>query len=433
MTLVQHPVFNIQIPAWWRYEAQMPPGVAFYIVPALIGLLVPQRWMRTYLLVTSILMVWLFWGNWFLLAIAGAVIVGWGLCLAGRTARRYGPGWTRLALLGGWCIANAAYFSMFWLPVNRLLENSTQLDILLLCGPAFLLIRVLGVLSDICRGDNVGSLRLDRFALFLLYAPTFRLGPVTRYTMLNQQIDQCKSQVNRPALLNGILKILVGVGMLLLVNKFIDKQITRPYREYTFFYMQGIYNAAPNLSFLQALWSTYLIAFRFLLGFAGYSQIAIGLSLLLGIKLPENFHWPYLATNLQDFWRRWHISLGTWLRDYVYIPLGGRNRRVISTFVVFVYCFMWHQPALNMFLFACLHTAGLIFLQGWNRWSNHLAEKQTPLYRLAQKLWIAQGPGGPLLGGLITFHFWCLTLPILFDPHHCGVKLLKRILVDPFF
>jgi alginate O-acetyltransferase complex protein AlgI len=423
MTLVQHPIFDVLLPSWWRYIAQMPPGVTFYIFPALIGLLVPQRWIRSYLLVTSILMVWLTFGYWFFFAISGAVLVGWGLCLIARAARRYGPGPTRLALLGGWGIANAIYFPMFWLPVNRLLENSTQLDILLLCGPAFLLIRVLGLLSDICRGEQVGSLRLDRFALFLLYAPTFRLGPMTRYAALNEQIDQCKSQVNRPAFLNGILKILLGVGMLMLVNKIIDKQITRPYHEYSFFYLRGIYDAAPHLTFAKALMAMYMIAFRFLLGFGGYSQIAIGLSLLLGIKIPGNFNWPYLAVNLQDFWRRWHITLGTWLRDYVYIPLGGRDRRMFGTFAVFLYCFMWHQPALNMLIFGCLHAGGLIFLHTWQK---------SFLFRTVQKIQITQGPLGAVLGGLITFHFWCLTLLILFDPDHCGMTMLKRILVDPF-
>jgi len=86
MRVYPHPVLPIDLPEWWRYKAQMPPGVFLFIVPVLLGLLVPQRWMRTYLLVTSILMIWLTFGYFFLLAILGATLLGWALCLAGRWA-----------------------------------------------------------------------------------------------------------------------------------------------------------------------------------------------------------------------------------------------------------------------------------------------------------------------------------------------------------
>ena len=106
------------------------------------------------------------------------------------------------------------------------------------------------------------------------------------------------------------------------------------------------------------------LAARILLDFSGYSDMAIGLSRLLGIGLPENFNWPYLATSLQDFWQRWHISLSTWIRDYVYIPLGGNRhgliRRLANGLFVFALCGLWHGPAWHFVLWGLWHGAGLV-------------------------------------------------------------------------
>ncbi len=105
------------------------------------------------------------------------------------------------------------------------------------------------------------------------------------------------------------------------------------------------------------------IGFRLLLDFSGYSDIAIGLARMLGIRLPENFRWPYLATNLQEFWQRWHISLSTWIRDYVYIPLGGSRagvgRRVFNGVAAFALCGLWHGAAWNFVVWGLYHAAGL--------------------------------------------------------------------------
>jgi len=431
MKLYPHPVFDIDLPPWWRYKAQMPPGVVFYVIPILIGLLVPQRWIRTYLLATSVLMLWLTFGHFFALAILGAAAVGWLMCLAGRAAAQRSRQLAAGVLIGGWAMANTLYFSMFALPVNRLMENATHLDVLLLCGPAFMLVRVLGLFTDICQGEHVGSLRPDRFALFVLFAPTFRLGPVTKYADVNEQLDRCKSQITWQTFRTGLFRLFFGLGILLLVDETIDEWIIDPYRDKTFFFIDGFFRAAPQLNWTDAVIGMYMIPFRFLVGFSGYSHIAIGLGMMIGLRLPQNFRWPYLATNLQQFWRRWHISLSNWLRDYLYIPLGGRDRRELAILVVFVYCFMWHQPGLNMLIFALLHTAGLIVFDHWRKWVDRQTERRTLLYRVAGMLRISGGQIGSILGILITFHFWTITLLVLFDPKQCGWGIIRRIFIDP--
>src|SRR5205085_4390276 len=105
------------------------------------------------------------------------------------------------------------------------------------------------------------------------------------------------------------------------------------------------------------------IALRILLDFSGYSDIAIGCARLLGIQLPENFNWPYAARNLQEFWHRWHISLSSWIRDYVYIPLGGNRhglaRKALNALTAFALCGLWHGAAWNFVLWGVYHGAGL--------------------------------------------------------------------------
>jgi alginate O-acetyltransferase complex protein AlgI len=105
------------------------------------------------------------------------------------------------------------------------------------------------------------------------------------------------------------------------------------------------------------------IGFRILLDFSGYSDMAIGFARMMGIRLPENFNWPYLAHSITDFWRRWHISLSTWIRDYIYIPLGGSRhgllRKSLNGFAAMALCGLWHGSAWNFALWGIYHGAGL--------------------------------------------------------------------------
>jgi len=114
-----------------------------------------------------------------------------------------------------------------------------------------------------------------------------------------------------------------------------------------------------------------LIAFRIYMDFSGYSDMAIGFSRMMGIDLPRNFNWPYIARNIQDFWQRWHISLSTWIRDYVYIPLGGNRhghaRKMVNGIIAFALCGLWHGAALNFVLWGLYHGVGLTICNTYRR------------------------------------------------------------------
>ena len=129
--------------------------------------------------------------------------------------------------------------------------------------------------------------------------------------------------------------------------------------------VNNAYNSPQDSSSPSLLIATYLFAFQIYCDFSGYSDIAIGSSRILGIDLMKNFNNPYIATSIKDFWRRWHISLSTWFRDYLYIPLGGsrkgENRHLINLMIIFVISGVWHGANWTFVIWGGLHALYMVF------------------------------------------------------------------------
>jgi alginate O-acetyltransferase complex protein AlgI len=194
--------------------------------------------------------------------------------------------------------------------------------------------------------------RPDDFVLFAIHFPSLVAGPIKRYQdyvpglhagLAGVTVDDVAAGAQRIAL-GLVKKIVLADNLTLAINYYGDRFASL--------------SAGEAWLFLAAL------AVRILLDFSGYTDMAIGLSRLLGIRLPENFNWPYLAVSLQDFWQRWHISLSSWIRDYVYIPLGGNRhglvRQVANGLLVFALCGLWHGPAWHFVLWGLWHGVGLV-------------------------------------------------------------------------
>jgi alginate O-acetyltransferase complex protein AlgI len=132
-----------------------------------------------------------------------------------------------------------------------------------------------------------------------------------------------------------------------------------------------------------------LLSIRILFDFSGYSDIAIGLAKIVGLDLPPNFNYPYIASNIQDFWRRWHMSLSSWIRDYVYIPLGGSRqgaaRKMANGLVAMALCGLWHGAAWNFVAWGVYHGLGMA-VHGAYR-------KQWPTLGLGSNLYLACAHG----------------------------------------
>jgi alginate O-acetyltransferase complex protein AlgI len=189
------------------------------------------------------------------------------------------------------------------------------------------------------------------FALFALFWPSLVAGPIKRYQQFLPSLGRGLERVASVDLVVGMLR--VGCGLL--------KKFAADYLGQMIAYWQDHF---AELS-LPLRWGLFVaIALRILFDFSGYSDMAIGFARMMGIRLPENFRWPYLATSPIDFWRRWHISLSTWIRDYVYIPLGGSRdgpvRQMINGIAAFALCGLWHGAAWNFALWGIYHGIGLV-------------------------------------------------------------------------
>lgn len=190
-----------------------------------------------------------------------------------------------------------------------------------------------------------------KFVLFSIFFPSLVAGPIKRYTQFLPAMEEGAKQFRIDDFAEGLRRI--GIGFLKKVviadNLTIWIDLHQPQFE--------------SLGIVGRWAVVAAIAFRILMDFSGYSDIAIGCARLLGVKLPENFDWPYLARSLQDFWQRWHISLSSWIRDYVYIPLGGSRhgvaRRVLNGLIAFGLCGLWHGPAWHFVVWGLYHGVGL--------------------------------------------------------------------------
>jgi alginate O-acetyltransferase complex protein AlgI len=214
---------------------------------------------------------------------------------------------------------------------------------------SFFVFEFVHYLAEIGRGGTPMRNPLD-FCLFTLFWPSIVAGPIKRYQQFLPALAAGVRRVSRHGVAAGL--VLVAVGLL---KKFAADNLTA-YVEHH----DRVFDLLP----LSTRWAVFVgIGLRILWDFSGYSDMAIGFALMFGIRLPRNFDWPYLALSLTDFWRRWHVSLSSWIRDYVYIAIGGGRRgparKALNGLAAFAVCGLWHGAALNFVLWGLYHGAGL--------------------------------------------------------------------------
>jgi alginate O-acetyltransferase complex protein AlgI len=222
-------------------------------------------------------------------------------------------------------------------------------------GISFFTFEFVHYLYDVMRGDRAIRRPWD-FAAFAAFWPSSVAGPVKRYQQFLPALTHGLTSVGSTDVVLGLLRICVG-----LVKKWVADYLTG--------YI-GANDATFETQPAGTRWAVFLaIGLRILFDFSGYSDMAIGFARMMGITLPENFNWPYLARNLADFWQRWHISLSLWIRDYIYIPLGGNRygmpRRIVNGLLAFAICGLWHGPAWHFVIWGLWHGAGLAVVTGF--------------------------------------------------------------------
>lgn len=219
-------------------------------------------------------------------------------------------------------------------------------DILLPVGISFYTFQAVGYTIDVYRGELKAEKNLGIYALFISFFPQLVAGPIERAKNLLPQFKSVHYfEVQR--LESGIKQMIWGFFMKLVVADRLSLIVN------------SAYNNTESHNGTTLLIATFFFAFQIYCDFAGYSNIAIGASRIMGFDLMTNFKRPYFASNITDFWRRWHISLSTWFRDYLYIPMGGNRvserRNSLNVFTTFVVSGIWHGANWTFFIWGFLH------------------------------------------------------------------------------
>ncbi len=225
-------------------------------------------------------------------------------------------------------------------------EFDITLDLILPVGISFYTFQTLSYVIDVYRGDIEPEPHLGYYALFVSFFPQLVAGPIERPDNLLPQL-KAEHKFDRNNFVEGFGIMIVGFFKKLVVA------------DIAAVYVNAVYNDAVNSNGLSVLIATVLFAVQIYCDFSGYTDIAIGCARMMGITLMQNFNRPYSAKTIKEFWARWHISLSTWFRDYLYIPLGGNRRgkirRYLNVFIVFLVSGLWHGAAWTFVIWGALH------------------------------------------------------------------------------
>lgn len=245
--------------------------------------------------------------------------------------------------------------------LNTLLSTSIPLlHLLLPLGISFFTFQKVGYLIDCYRG-LVTEHSPRRFLLFVLFFPQLVAGPIVHHAEIIPQLKQHEANPipRGEQMAQGLFFLLIG-----LFKKIIIADTIAPYSDL------GFSNVAA-LSFLDAWTAAIAFSLQLYFDFSAYSEMAVGLALLFGIRLPQNFNSPYKATSITDFWRRWHMTLGAFMRAYLYIPLGGNKSGVSvqmgALIVTMLIGGIWHGAAWTFVAWGALHAAYLVIQKLWTR------------------------------------------------------------------
>lgn len=220
-------------------------------------------------------------------------------------------------------------------------------------GISFYTFQSMAYVIDVYRRKLDAEADLGIFATFVVFFPQLVAGPINRATHLLPQFH-IKKFFNDDRTVAGLQLILWG---------FFKKVVIA---DRVAIYVNAVYNHVDNYSGLPLILATFFFAFQIYCDFSGYSDIAIGTAKILGFDLMQNFRQPYLSQSIREFWSRWHISLSTWFRDYLYIPLGGNRvslwRNLLNLFIVFVVSGLWHGAAWTFVIWGMLHGLGVVLV-----------------------------------------------------------------------
>ena len=330
----------------------------YYFLPIVLAVyfLTPDRGKNAVLLASSL--VFYGWGEpklLMLMVFTIALFYGCGIAIGRAEQRRWKKLWLTVSIVVSLGLLGLFKYADFFLMSFRAVTGwqVPLLKLALPVGISFYTFQCLSYTIDVYRGKVPAQRNPITFGAYVALFPQLIAGPIVRYADVVRELESRKHSWENTAL--GLRRFLVGLGKkVLLADNF--ALLIKLFRE----------SGEPSVLYY---WM-YALAFalNIYFDFSGYSDMAIGLGRVFGFHFPENFNYPYLSQSVTEFWRRWHISLGSWFRDYVYIPLGGnrvsRGRWVCNILIVWMLTGLWHGAAWNFALWGLLFAA-LLLVEKW--------------------------------------------------------------------
>lgn len=251
------------------------------------------------------------------------------------------------------------YSNFFIENINVLLSSFGCTEIkwvklILPIGISFYTFESLTYSIDVYRGIHAPLKKFNDYLLYIILFPKLIAGPIIRYHEISDQLVDRENTETIDNKLNGLFRFIIGLSKKVLIANVLGK------------YADDIFHLELNNLTTDSAWvGAILYTFQIYFDFSGYSDMAIGLGLVFGFKFPENFNNPYISRSITEFWRRWHITLGNWMKNYLYIPLGGNKvkskyRLYFNLWIVFVASGLWHGAAWTFIIWGIYHGAFLV-------------------------------------------------------------------------
>lgn len=333
----------------------------FFPIVTLIYFLIPQRIRYIWLLIAS----YYFYMCWnakyvFILLFSTAITYASGLLITRANKCKEEDKRIRIKkiFVGFSFIINLAilfllkYFDFAIDNANRVLSHFSMqvinptFDVILPVGISFYIFQALSYTVDVYREDVKAEKNFLKYALFVSFFPQLVAGPIERSKNLLKQVHE-KHYFDAQRVKDGLLLMIWGGFQKIVIADRVAIVV------------DTVFNKFPQYGGMYIVVATILFAFQIYCDFSGYSTIAIGAAKVMGFQLMENFNAPYLSMSVAEFWRRWHISLSSWFRDYLYIPLGGNRkgkfRKYVNLMIVFIVSGLWHGAQWSFIVWGALN------------------------------------------------------------------------------
>lgn len=329
--------------------------IVFFLITLAIYYVLPQKIKIIWLLITSYYFYLCFGMKNVIILVLSTIIVYVGALLIGKSKRSYAKALMILEIVLNVLMLLIFKYTNFVIGNLNLLAGKLHLayemnefSLILPVGISFYVFSAISYTIDVYTGKIQAEKNIIKFALYMSYFPKITSGPIERFAPFKEQLEN-KISFDYENVKDGFLLAMLGCAQKLIMADRIGVLVTTVFDNYTKY--QGFVILVASVMYTIQIYCD----------FTGYTNIALGVSQMLGIRMKDNFKQPYLATSIKDFWRRWHISLTRWFTDYIYIPLGGNRkgvlRRYINVAIVFCVSGLWHGASWNFIFWGVLHGA----------------------------------------------------------------------------